>query len=77
MRNTITRDNFANASFSFSEISLWQEAKRGMAVAGKVNVTPSEEKTVDEEPLVYASKQVCILDFMSLSNFSLSCMFKE
>ncbi|PQP93470.1 pre-mRNA-processing protein 40A isoform X1 [Prunus yedoensis var. nudiflora] len=34
-----------------------EEAKRGMAVAGKVNVTPSEEKTVDEEPLVYANKQ--------------------
>ena len=35
-----------------------QEAKKGMAVAGKVNVTPLEERTVDDEPLVYPSKQV-------------------
>ncbi|KAK9946359.1 hypothetical protein M0R45_011827 [Rubus argutus] len=34
-----------------------EEAKKGMAVAGKVNVTPAEEKTLDDEPLVYASKQ--------------------
>ncbi|GAV56638.1 WW domain-containing protein/FF domain-containing protein [Cephalotus follicularis] len=34
-----------------------EEAKKGMAVAGKINVTPSEEKTVDDEPLVYANKQ--------------------
>ncbi|KAK9097127.1 hypothetical protein Sjap_022624 [Stephania japonica] len=33
-----------------------EEAKKGMAVAGKVNVTPLEEKNADEEPLVYASK---------------------
>ncbi|KAK3004047.1 hypothetical protein RJ639_018359, partial [Escallonia herrerae] len=33
------------------------EAKKGMAVAGKINVTPLEEKTVEEEPLVYANKQ--------------------
>ncbi|KAM7520910.1 hypothetical protein LguiB_019872 [Lonicera macranthoides] len=34
-----------------------EEAKKGMVVSGKINVTPLEEKTVDEEPLVYASKQ--------------------
>ncbi|KAK2977685.1 hypothetical protein RJ640_006025, partial [Escallonia rubra] len=34
-----------------------EEAKKGMAVAGKINVTPLEEKTVEEEPLVYANKQ--------------------
>ncbi|XP_031493499.1 pre-mRNA-processing protein 40A [Nymphaea colorata] len=35
-----------------------EEAKRGMPVTGKINVTPvSEEKAVDEEPLVYATKQ--------------------
>ncbi|KAK9166041.1 hypothetical protein Scep_001232 [Stephania cephalantha] len=33
-----------------------EEAKKGMAVAGKVNVTPLEEKNADEEPFVYASK---------------------
>lgn len=29
-----------------------------MAVAGKINVTPVEEKPVDDEPLVFANKQV-------------------
>ncbi|GKV10405.1 hypothetical protein SLEP1_g21773 [Rubroshorea leprosula] len=33
-----------------------EEAKKGMAVAGKVNVIPVEEKTLDNEPLVYANK---------------------
>lgn len=31
-----------------------------MAVAGKVNVTPTEEKANDDEPLVYANKLVRI-----------------
>ncbi|KAM1527173.1 hypothetical protein ACFXTI_016372 [Malus domestica] len=43
-----------------------EEAKRGMAVAGKVNVTPSEEKTFDDEPLVYAIKQEAKTAFKSL-----------
>ncbi|PKA60788.1 Pre-mRNA-processing protein 40A [Apostasia shenzhenica] len=34
-----------------------EEAKRSMPATGKVNVIPVEEKTVDDEPLVYASKQ--------------------
>ncbi|KAL0366295.1 UNVERIFIED_CONTAM: Pre-processing protein 40A [Sesamum radiatum] len=34
-----------------------KEAKRGMAVAGKINVTPVEEKTTDYEPIIYATKQ--------------------
>ncbi|KAJ4701578.1 pre-mRNA-processing protein 40A [Melia azedarach] len=33
-----------------------EEAKKGMAVAGKINVTPVEEKTPDDEPLVFANK---------------------
>ncbi|KAG6699086.1 hypothetical protein I3842_08G052900 [Carya illinoinensis] len=33
-----------------------EEAKKGMTVAGKVNVTALEEKTLDDEPLLYASK---------------------
>ncbi|XP_010273523.1 PREDICTED: pre-mRNA-processing protein 40A [Nelumbo nucifera] len=33
-----------------------EEAKKGMAVAGKINITPVEEKTIDDEPLVYANK---------------------
>ena len=50
--------------YFFSESSFWQEAKKGMAVAGKVNVTPSEEKAIDDEPLVYASKQVLTFNLM-------------
>ncbi|XP_042492761.1 pre-mRNA-processing protein 40A-like isoform X2 [Macadamia integrifolia] len=34
-----------------------EEAKKGMAGAGKINITPMEEKTVDDEPFVYATKQ--------------------
>jgi pre-mRNA-processing factor 40 len=36
-----------------------------MAVAGKINVTPLEEKALDDEPLVYASKLVLIYSFMA------------
>ncbi|XP_062019148.1 pre-mRNA-processing protein 40A isoform X3 [Rosa rugosa] len=43
-----------------------EEAKKGMAVAGKVNVTPLEEKAIDDEPLVYASKQEAKNAFKSL-----------
>ncbi|OAY85434.1 Pre-mRNA-processing protein 40A [Ananas comosus] len=34
-----------------------EEAKKAMPVIGKINVTPVEEKVVDEEPMVYANKQ--------------------
>ncbi|KAJ6842706.1 pre-mRNA-processing protein 40A isoform X4 [Iris pallida] len=43
-----------------------EEAKRGMAIAGKINVTPLEEKTDDEEPLVFASKLEAKNAFKSL-----------
>ncbi|PON65555.1 WW domain containing protein [Parasponia andersonii] len=43
-----------------------EEAKKGMAVAGKINVTPMEEKSLDEEPLVYASKLEAKNAFKSL-----------
>ncbi|XP_062098963.1 pre-mRNA-processing protein 40A [Humulus lupulus] len=43
-----------------------EDAKKGMAVAGKINVTPLEEKLVDEEPLVYASKLEAKSAFKSL-----------
>jgi len=39
---------------------MLQEAKRGMPAAGKINVTALEEKVVDEEPLVFATKLVII-----------------
>lgn len=46
---------------------MWQEAKKGMAVAGKVNTTPVEEKAVDDEQFLYASKQVnCYYIFIFL-----------
>lgn len=45
------------ASICFNCFYL-QEAKKGMATAGKVNVTPVEEKVPDDEPLVYANKLV-------------------
>lgn len=40
-----------------SSIQHIEEAKRGMAAAGKVSVTPLEEKAPDDEPFIYASKQ--------------------
>lgn len=43
-----------------------EEAKKGMAVAGKINVTPLEEKALDDEPLVYASKLEAKNAFKSL-----------
>ncbi|KAK6939748.1 WW domain [Dillenia turbinata] len=43
-----------------------EEAKKGMAVAGKVNVTPLEEKAADDEPLVFANKQEAKNAFKSL-----------
>ncbi|KAF9621522.1 hypothetical protein IFM89_022540, partial [Coptis chinensis] len=43
-----------------------EEAKKGMAVAGKINITPLEEKSVDDEPLVYASKQEAKIAFKEL-----------
>ncbi|XP_020276950.1 pre-mRNA-processing protein 40A isoform X1 [Asparagus officinalis] len=43
-----------------------EEAKRGMPAAGKINVTPVEEKFVDEEPLVFANKLEAKNAFKSL-----------
>lgn len=39
---------------------LWycQEVRKGTAVAGKSDPIPLEEKALDDEPLVFASKQV-------------------
>ncbi|KAK6941149.1 FF domain [Dillenia turbinata] len=42
------------------------QAKKGMAVAGKVIVTPLEEKAADEEPLFFANKQDSKNAFKSL-----------
>ena len=38
-----------------------QEATKGTSVAEMANITAAEEKTVDQEPLVYENKQVCIV----------------
>ncbi|GMI77379.1 pre-mRNA-processing protein 40A [Hibiscus trionum] len=43
-----------------------EEAKKGMATAGKVNATPLEEKISDDEPLVYANKLEAKNAFKSL-----------
>ncbi|XP_022768610.1 pre-mRNA-processing protein 40A-like isoform X2 [Durio zibethinus] len=43
-----------------------EEAKKGMATAGKVNVTPVEEKVPDDEPFVYANKLEAKNTFKSL-----------
>lgn len=43
-----------------------EEARKGMAAAGKVNVSESEDKTVDDEPLVFANKQEAKNAFKSL-----------
>lgn len=45
-----------NSSEGASVLDI-EEAKKGMADAGKVNMTPVEDKTVEDEPLSYASKQ--------------------
>lgn len=41
-------------------MQLLQEAKKALAEVGKNNVIPSEEKTNDDETLVYANKLVRI-----------------
>nr|CAB3504724.1 unnamed protein product [Digitaria exilis] len=43
-----------------------EEAKKTMPVAGKINVTPLEEKTSEEEPVVYATKMDAKNAFKSL-----------
>nr|XP_034580048.1 pre-mRNA-processing protein 40A isoform X2 [Setaria viridis] len=43
-----------------------EEAKKTMPVAGKINVTPLEEKTSEEEPVVYATKTEAKNAFKSL-----------
>ncbi|KAF8711617.1 hypothetical protein HU200_029070 [Digitaria exilis] len=43
-----------------------EEAKKTMPVAGRINVTPLEEKTSEEEPVVYATKMEAKNAFKSL-----------
>ncbi|XP_043713830.1 pre-mRNA-processing protein 40A-like isoform X2 [Telopea speciosissima] len=60
---TTTTTKFENVSqgvatsIDGASVQDLEEAKKGMAVAGKINVAPLEEKTVDDETLVYANKQ--------------------
>ncbi|TKY57919.1 Pre-mRNA-processing protein 40A [Spatholobus suberectus] len=44
------------ASVNESSLQDIEEAKRGLPVAGKNNIVPPEEKTNDDETLVYANK---------------------
>ncbi|XP_075496106.1 pre-mRNA-processing protein 40A isoform X2 [Primulina tabacum] len=55
-----------SSSLDGASVQDIEEAKRGMAVAGKINVTSVEEKTEDEEPLIYANKQEAKNAFKSL-----------
>ncbi|KAL9660333.1 hypothetical protein QQ045_025146 [Rhodiola kirilowii] len=43
-----------------------EEAKKGMAVTGKISVTPVEEKPNESEPLQYATKQEAKIAFKAL-----------
>ncbi|XP_078168020.1 pre-mRNA-processing protein 40A [Carex rostrata] len=43
-----------------------EEAKKAMPVIGKINTTPMEEKKIEEEPIVYASKQEAKSAFKAL-----------
>lgn len=57
--NATSMTSFENLSADATNGASMQdieEAKKGVAVAGKINVTPLEEKTLDDEPLVYATK---------------------
>lgn len=56
--STIENQAFQDAVTSTNGASLqdMEETKKGMALAGKINVNPPEEKTNDEEPMVYANK---------------------
>ncbi|KAI3848770.1 hypothetical protein MKX03_011384 [Papaver bracteatum] len=56
----------ANSLDGGASIQDLEEAREGMAVAGKINVTPSEEKAVEEETLVYANKQEAKIAFKAL-----------
>ncbi|XWS21317.1 hypothetical protein CRYUN_Cryun30bG0045300 [Craigia yunnanensis] len=64
LESTVSQDtvHFADGA-SAQDI---EEAKKGMAMAGKVNVTPVEEKVPDDEPLVYANKLEAKNAFKSL-----------
>ncbi|KAL5780053.1 hypothetical protein ACOSQ2_010790 [Xanthoceras sorbifolium] len=52
--NVVSQD--AANSLDGASVQDIEEAKKGMAVAGKINVTPVEEKAPDDEPLIYANK---------------------
>ncbi|KAG0502112.1 hypothetical protein HPP92_002184 [Vanilla planifolia] len=57
--------NVVNSTDAASAQDL-EEAKRRMATTGKINITPLEEKIVDEEPFIYANKQEAKNAFKSL-----------
>ncbi|URE27467.1 FF domain [Musa troglodytarum] len=70
---TVTRSNQDNSSLTNiasvpdrTSANDLEEAKKAMPVAGKISVTAVEEKTVDEEPLVYANKLEAKNAFKSL-----------
>ncbi|GFZ10139.1 pre-mRNA-processing protein 40A [Actinidia rufa] len=57
-------------SLSGASMQDIEEAKKGMAVAGKIYETPLEEKPVEDEILVYATKQEARNAFKALLEFA-------
>ncbi|KAJ1384756.1 FF domain [Sesbania bispinosa] len=53
IENQASQDFASSNGASLQDI---EDAKRGLPVVGKINVTPPEEKTNDDETLVYANK---------------------
>ncbi|MCL7023420.1 hypothetical protein MKW94_009241 [Papaver nudicaule] len=62
----ISTSDIASSLDGGASVQDLEEARKGMAVAGKINVTPSEEKGVEEETLVYANKQEAKIAFKAL-----------
>ncbi|KAI3672700.1 hypothetical protein L6452_38797 [Arctium lappa] len=57
-----------------------KEAKKGMSADGKVNAAQREEKVVDVEPVLYASKQEAKVAFKSLlesANLEADCSWEQ
>lgn len=55
-----------STSMDRASVQDLEEARKGMAAAGKVNVSELEEKITDDEPLVFANKQEAKSAFKSL-----------
>ncbi|KAL9667560.1 hypothetical protein QQ045_001922 [Rhodiola kirilowii] len=59
----------ASTAFIGATASDIEEAKKGMPVAGKINVIPVKEKSNEPESLQYATKHVCMKAILILCSF--------